>query len=114
MTGTLQREVPWNMLFAEDVIQSGETGEEIEGRLENRNRQGKIGGLRVSKEKEEWSCLRGQGSQVLIEGNELKRMNGHKYLGPTAQKMGGQIRKWGEGYKLDGEGGQKSQGSDRT
>ena len=57
MTGNIQREAPWDMLFADDVVPCGQTREEIEGRLETWRREMENRGMKVSRPKTEYLCL---------------------------------------------------------
>ena len=48
ITGDIQREGQWDMLFADNVVLCGKTREEIEGRLETRKREMEKRGMKMS------------------------------------------------------------------
>ncbi|XP_063593347.1 uncharacterized protein LOC134770416 [Penaeus indicus] len=48
VTGQMQREVPWDMLFADDVVVSAETKEEVEQRLELWREAIEVRGMKVT------------------------------------------------------------------
>ena len=54
MTGEIQREAPWDMLFASDVVHCGKIREEIEGRLETCRREMENRGMKVIRLKTEY------------------------------------------------------------
>ena len=58
MTREVQREAPWNMLFADDVVVCSETKEEVEQRLEMWREAIKVRGIRVSRQKTEYLKLK--------------------------------------------------------
>ena len=89
ITGPLQRDAPWDMLFADDVVLCGETCDEVERRLENWRKAKEDRGMRVSREKTEYLCQGSQEDQVHMEGSQLKRVEDFKYLGSTVQMDGG-------------------------
>ena len=58
MTREVQREAPWDMLFADDVVICSETMEEVEQRLELWREAMEARGMRVSRQKTEYLKLR--------------------------------------------------------
>ena len=79
MKRELQREAPWDMLFADDVAICTETKEEFEGK--------------VSRQKAEYLKLRAGNRQdvgtVVMQGEKVKQVEEFKYLGSTVQLDGG-------------------------
>ena len=110
ITGPLQRDAPWDMLFADDVVLCGETCDKVERRLENWRKAMEDRGMRVSREKTEYLCLGSQEDQVHMEGSQLKRVEDFKYLGSTVQMDGGMEKEvakriqagWGAWRKVTG------------
>ncbi len=80
MTEDIQREAPWDMLFADDVVLCGESREEVEDRLEVWRRAMEDRGMRVSRQKTEYlgMCTADWGS-VQMQGENLKRVDEFKY-----------------------------------
>ena len=65
MTKEVQREAPWDMLFADDVVACSETKEEVEQRLEMLREAMEAGGMRVSRQKTEYLKLRAGDRQIV-------------------------------------------------
>ena len=57
ITGEIQRESPWDILFADGVVLCGQTREEIEGRFETRRREMENREMKMSRPKTEYLCL---------------------------------------------------------
>ena len=49
LTKNLQREAPWDMLFADDVVVCGETAKEVEQKLEAWRRAMEERGMKISR-----------------------------------------------------------------
>ena len=60
ITGPLQRDAPWDMLFSDYCVLCGETCDEVERRPENWKKTKKDRGMRVSRGKTEYLCLDSQ------------------------------------------------------
>ena len=74
ITEDIEEEKPWAMLFSDDIALSGETFDQVEGRLELwRNRSEDVD-LKLSRKKTE--CLPSPGEQKSIN---LKEYNSSKY-----------------------------------
>ena len=87
----IQRDAPWDKLFANNVILCGESREELETRLETWRRAMEDRGIRVSRQKIEYLCI-GEGEaneEVKMQGEKLKRVEEFKYLGSIVQMDGG-------------------------
>ena len=93
MTREVQREAPWDMLFADDVVVCSETKEEVEQRLEMWREAMEVRGMRVSRQKTEYLKLRAGDRQdegtVTMQGEVVKQVEEFKYLGSTIQADGG-------------------------
>ena len=93
MTREVQREAPWDMLFADDVVVCSETKEEVEQRLEMWREAMEVRGMRVSRQKTEYLKLRAGDRQdegtVAMQGEVVKQVEEFKYLGSTIQADGG-------------------------
>ena len=91
LTWEIQREAPWDMLFADYVMLCGESRENLVTRLETWRRAMEDRGMRVSRQKTEYLCI-GEGEadeEVKLQGEKLKRVEEFKYLGSTVQMDGG-------------------------
>lgn len=91
LTENIQRQAPWDMLFADDVVICAETRQEVEERLEVWRRALEDRGMKVSRQKTEYMWMGGQGKigEVEMQGEQIKRTEEFKYLGSTVQTNGG-------------------------
>ncbi|XP_063612304.1 uncharacterized protein LOC134785798 [Penaeus indicus] len=74
MTGEVQREAPWDMLLADDVVMSAETKEEAEQRLELRREAMEVRGMKASRQKTEYLKIK-SGDEEKKEGGEKGSKN---------------------------------------
>ena len=85
------KEAPEDMLFADDIVLSRDTKEEVEQDLEKWRQALEMRGLKISRKKIEYLCC-GDGQQIQgsiqIEGNLVPRVTEFKYLGSTVQEDG--------------------------
>ncbi|XP_047492429.1 uncharacterized protein LOC125041485 [Penaeus chinensis] len=120
MTEVVQREAPWDMLFADDVVVCGKTKEEVELRLELWRNAMETRGMRVSRQKTEYLKMKvGEEDEedddedvtpVKIQGEDVNQVKEFKYLGSTVQEDGGSDREvtkciqagWGAWKKVTG------------
>ena len=79
----IKDQVPWSVLFADDVALVATTREEAERKLEMWRRALGDRGLKISRTKTEYLRLNGgdQGEGIKIEQAEVKRVKSFKYLG---------------------------------
>jgi len=87
------KEVPWCMLFADDMVIIGDTVEEVNEMLEKVREALESKGLKINKEKTEhlesrWKGESAGGERVNIQGVELKKVPEYKYPGLSCKMMG--------------------------
>jgi hypothetical protein len=87
------KEVPWCMLFADDMVIIGETVEEVQETLERVTEALESNGLKVNREKTEhlegrWRGAISSEGRVRIQGAELNKVAQYKYLGSMVQEDG--------------------------
>jgi hypothetical protein len=97
VTKEIQGEVPWCMLFADDIVLVGENREEVRQRLDVWRSVMEGKGLRINISKTE--CIEyefdereqvdGTRSAMTISGVEVSEVESFKYLGSFVQKNGG-------------------------
>ncbi|XP_047469505.1 uncharacterized protein LOC125025530 [Penaeus chinensis] len=78
LTGSKQKEAPWDMLFANDVL-SGETKEEVDEKLEEWRAAVEDRGMRVSRKKSECLFMEDPG----MKPDKLDGVTEFKYIGST-------------------------------
>ena len=90
LTDNVRRELPWTMLFAEDIVICEETREEVERRLETWRYALERRGMKVSSSKTEYLCINGGNDKetVKMENSKMLRVKKFKYLGSTVQESG--------------------------
>ena len=86
-------EVPWCMLFADDMILIGETVEEVQEKLERVVNVLESRGMKVNRAKTEcmfcdWSGG-GEGKEVKIQDSTINKVSHYKYLGSEMAEDGG-------------------------
>ena len=86
-------EVPWCMLFADDMVLMAETEQEVEGLLEQVRMALESKGLRVNREKTEHmeSCWKGEQegiSRVRLQDVLLNKVKDFRYLGAYVEEGG--------------------------
>jgi hypothetical protein len=93
LTHAIQDEVPWCMMFADDIVLVDEKKERVEAKLELWRHTLESRGFKLSRSKTEYmECRfsginRDQGS-ILLEGKEISSSDCFKYLGSIIQKDG--------------------------
>src|SRR5215468_1049960 len=85
------REVPWCMLFADDMVIIADTAEEANVMLEKVREALEGKGLKVNRAKTEYMECQWEKGQVTvgdvkIQGIGIKKVREHKYLGSVVQK----------------------------
>ena len=95
LTDEVRRELPWTMLFADDIVICEETREEVEQTLESWRYALKRRGMKVSWSKTEYLCInkRNDKKTVKMEDTKVPRVKEFKYLGSTVQESGSCERK---------------------
>lgn len=94
LTRRIQDDVPWCMLFADDIVIVTETKEEVNMKLEQWRATLETRGLRVSRSKTEYvwcnfsSEPNEEGLDVRIGGQLLEPKDNFRYLGSIIQKEG--------------------------
>src|SRR5215467_3203283 len=89
----VETEVPWDMKFADDMVQIAEQVREVVERLASVQEALESKGLKINREKTEhmesrWKGEQDSGERVTIEGRELKKVDSYKYLGTVVQEDG--------------------------
>jgi len=94
LTRGIQDEIPWCMLFADDIVLIDESKEEVNTKLERWRDTLEAKGFRLSRSKMEYLHCRfstnegGVVSEVAIEGAIILRVERFRYLGSIIQKNG--------------------------
>nr|XP_027231203.1 uncharacterized protein LOC113822869 [Penaeus vannamei] len=85
LTDEIRRESPWTMVFANNIVLSGESREEVEEELERWRYALERRGMIQSSYKTEYTCAneRDSGETVRLQGVEVKKVNKFKYLRST-------------------------------
>ncbi|KAK3569694.1 hypothetical protein QTP86_002609 [Hemibagrus guttatus] len=86
----VRQESPWTMMFADDIVICSESREQVEVNLERWRFALERRGMKVSRSKTEYMCVNereGSGT-VRLQGEEVKKVQEFKYLGPTVQSNG--------------------------
>ncbi|KAK3564737.1 hypothetical protein QTP86_024867 [Hemibagrus guttatus] len=86
----VRQESPWTMMFADDIVICSESREQVEQNLERRRFALERRGMKVSHSKTEYMCVNereGSGT-VRLQGEEVKKVQGFKYLGSTVHSNG--------------------------
>ena len=79
LTDEVMQESPWNMVFADDIVISSESKEQVERSLERWRYALEGRGMKVSRSKAEYMCVnerdeRGDGETVLLQGGEVSKV----------------------------------------
>ena len=87
LTEDIRKDAPWDMLFAEDMVQNHR---ELEDDLEMWRNALERRGLKVSLGKTEYLKAGDvdDGEELKLQGEKLKRANNFKYLGSTVSSDG--------------------------
>ena len=92
LTRDIQKETPWNMLFADDIILCAETSKEVGEDLNRWVQRLEDNGLRVSRKKTEYLHANFSGTpmvqEVKIAGESIKKVEEFKYLGEVISAEG--------------------------
>ena len=89
LTDEIRRDLPWTMMFADDIVICDKTKEEAEGSLERWRHALERRGMKVSRAKTEYLCVNGnEGEMMKMQGHEVARVDEFKYLGSTVQENG--------------------------
>ena len=112
LTDEVRRELPWTMVFADDIVICKETKEEVERKLECWRYALKRIRMKVIRSKTEYLCLNGRNDDktVKMEYTKMSRVKEFKYLGSTVQETGSYEREvkrrvqaeWNEWRKVSG------------
>ncbi|KAL0811093.1 hypothetical protein ABMA28_010361 [Loxostege sticticalis] len=86
LTATIQKPVPWNMLYADDVVLLSDSKQDIQENLEQWRRALESGGLRISRSKTEYMVChfnqtRPLDTDVTLDNIKLPQVHKFKYLG---------------------------------
>jgi hypothetical protein len=96
LTKGVRQGIPWNMMYADDVVLCGETKEEVERGLEEWRVTLESRGMRISRKKTEYMRVvhqdQGQQEEVRLDGQIINRVNVFKYLGSTITDDGSEER----------------------
>ena len=90
LTDEVRREPPWTMLFADNIVISKETRQEVERILESWRYALEKRGMKVSRSKTKYPCINGGNDDetVKMEDTKVPRVKEFKYLGSTVQESG--------------------------
>ena len=94
LTGSIQDEVPWCLMFADDIVLIDESREGVERKLELWRSTLETRGFRLSRSKTEYMECNFSGNDsrdggiITFDGNEIKGSNFFRYLGSIIQKDG--------------------------
>jgi len=94
LTRGIQDEIPWCMLFANDIVLIDETQEGVNTKLEQWRNALEAKGFRLSRSKTEYLHCRFSANEgdvaneVVIEGAVIPRVERFRYLGSIIQENG--------------------------
>jgi hypothetical protein len=89
LTDTVRKESPQTMMFADDVVLCCENWDEAEVELEKWRYALERRGMRVSRTKTEYlSNSTDNGAKIVLQGEEIPKVEEFKYLGSTVQSNG--------------------------
>ncbi|XP_026396068.1 uncharacterized protein LOC113290700 [Papaver somniferum] len=93
VTKDIQGEIPWCMLFEDDVALIGESKQEIEGKMEMWHHTLEAKGFRLSRTKSEYlKCdfdeTGTEDGELLLDGQIVPRKESFRYLGSMIQSDG--------------------------
>ena len=88
LTNEARKEPPWTMLFADDIVVSKETREEVDRRLECWRYALERRRMKVSRSKTKYLCINGGNDDktVKMEDTKVTRVKECKYLRQTVQE----------------------------
>ena len=86
----IRKEAPWDMLFADDIVLSGQNHSKLEDDLEIWGNALERRGLKMSWSKTEYLKAGGvdDGEELKLEGEKVKRAKNFKYLGSPVSSNG--------------------------
>lgn len=76
--------VPWNILYADDIVLCAESREDLEVKLERWRQVLEDRGMRISRSKTEYMCTTTEGDDresIQLGGEQIRRVDKFKYLG---------------------------------
>ena len=90
LTEDIKKEVPWDMMFADDIVRSRQNHRELEEDLEIGRNALERRGLKVNRSKTEYSKVEGAdvGEELKLQRGVVKRVKNFKYLGSTVSSDG--------------------------
>ena len=90
LTDEVRKELPWTMMFADDIVICGLSKEQVEEDLEQWRNALERRGMKVSRSKTEYMCVNEieGGGTVQMQGADLTKVEEFKYLGSTVQSNG--------------------------
>ena len=90
LTDEIRQESPWTMMFADDIVLCSNSRQQVEADLERWRHALERRGMKVSRSKTEYMCMneKGDGGTVQLQGTEVAKVDGFKYLGSTVQSNG--------------------------
>ena len=85
LTDEIRQESPWTMMFADDIVICSESREQAEASLERWRYALERRGMKGSRSNTECMCVneREGGGMVQLQGVEVGKVDGFKYLGST-------------------------------
>ena len=90
MDGKHQKQAPWQMMFADDVVLCAREKDVLQWELEQSREALEKRGMKVSRAKTEYMCLNGTPlGSVHMQSAQLPQVTEFKYLGSTLQSDGG-------------------------
>ncbi|KAK6742270.1 hypothetical protein RB195_009871 [Necator americanus] len=90
ITKEIQKQHPWTLLFADDVMLAAESRDDLQKRVQSRKDQLQQYGLRLNTSKTEYmECgPRIEDGSIRVDGTELNKVNCFKYLGSKVTSTG--------------------------
>ncbi|XP_045495975.1 uncharacterized protein LOC123694555 [Colias croceus] len=92
LTANLQREPPWDLLYADDIVLIRDSAEDLEEALENWRHALETAGLKINRQKTEYmQCRHGSNNQdrsINIQNHPLNTVDHFKYLGSVISNNG--------------------------
>ena len=89
LASSIQRDPPWAMLYANDLVICEETRLEVEQQLDSWREVLEGNGLRNSRKKAEYLRPAGSSQEVCLAGVPIPCTSSFKYLGSTIEATGG-------------------------
>ena len=89
LASTIQRDPPWAMLFADDLVICEETRLEVEQQLDSWREVLERNEVRISRKKTEYLTQAGSSEEVCLAGVPIPCTSSFKYLGSTIEATGG-------------------------